>query len=367
MPRNPTEFAITWLRRRGGLIGEASSVQSISSENQKLKNNLKRMSMLVEEIGQVAMAEVGNKDDSDDSDEDNDDDVVDELPIVKGRAGGGHRSSVSAEAYGDWNKLVEVKLPVYDKTAAQKERLQNILSLSFLFSALEEDELSTVLNAVEEKVFDSVRIIQEGDDGDCLYVVEEGSLECKKVIEGKETVVKTCVEGDVFGELALLYSTPRAASVDAVGRCLCWRLDRVTFNQVVKQAHIKRSEKYDQFVQSVSLFSSMEQAERLRIIECFKLVRFKQGDSVVTQGEEGNRFFIVEEGTLSARKDGTSVQSYSPGEYFGELALLKNQPRAATVVVDSAQAKLIWLDRKTFNKMLGPLQGILERRAASYT
>merc|ERR1719217_787617 len=102
------------------------------------------------------------------------------------------------------------------------------------------------------------QIIKEGDDGDCMYVVDEGQLECIKVIKDAPVVVKTCVEGDAFGELALLYNCPRAASVQSRDDVVLWSLDRETFNAIVKDAAQKKREMYDQFLKSVPLLESIE-------------------------------------------------------------------------------------------------------------
>ena len=56
---------------------------------------------------------------------------------------------------------------------------------------------------------------------------------------------------------------------------------------------------------------------------------------------------------------------YQPGDYFGELALLKDEPRAANVFAKS-DIKFIYLDRKSFKRLLGPLNKILKRNMASY-
>lgn len=87
------------------------------------------------------------------------------------------------------------------------------------------------------------------------------------------------------------------------------------------------------------------------------------------QGDPGDKFYIVEEGALKATKemDGAekTVLEYKAGDYFGELALLKNQPRAANVIAVS-DCSVLTLDRKTFNKMLGPLQDLLNEKSAAY-
>jgi len=57
--------------------------------------------------------------------------------------------------------------------------------------------------------------------------------------------------------------------------------------------------------------------------------------------------------------------SYGPGNYFGELALLRGEPRAANVV-SITELKCITLDRHAFKRMLGPLEEILKRNAEAY-
>lgn len=79
-------------------------------------------------------------------------------------------------------------------------------------------------------------VITEGEDGDVLYVLESGELDCSKILDGKDTYLKTFKPGDVFGELALLYNAPRAASIKSKTESLLWVLDRSTFNNIVKEA-----------------------------------------------------------------------------------------------------------------------------------
>merc|ERR1712093_17673 len=86
--------------------------------------------------------------------------------------------------------------------------------------------------------------------------------------------------------------------------------------------------------------------------------------------DPGDKFYIVEEGTLYANKklEGGEkrVMDYKSGDYFGELALLKNQPRAASIIVESDTAKVLSMSRVSFTKMLGPLQHLLAAKADVY-
>merc|ERR1719380_192831 len=107
------------------------------------------------------------------------------------------------------------------------------------------------------------------------------------------------------------------------------------------------------FLKSVTLISSLEAYERSQIADALKSEVLSAGDKVITQGEPGDKFYILEEGSLYAMKDGNRVMDYKPGDYFGELALLKNQPRAASVIVESPSAKVLCMSRLSFTKMLG--------------
>ena len=91
-----------------------------------------------------------------------------------------------------------------------------------MFSALDDKEKSIVVGAMEERqATANETIIAEGDEGDCLYVVGQGTLSCTKVFKGntEPTFLKTYQPGEAFGELALLYNAPRAATIVANENC----------------------------------------------------------------------------------------------------------------------------------------------------
>ena len=76
-----------------------------------------------------------------------------------------------------------------------------------MFKTLGEAELKIVIDAMEEcKVQQDQQVIKEGDKGDLLYVVEDGKLDCFKLIEGEQKKIKEYEPGEAFGELALLYT-----------------------------------------------------------------------------------------------------------------------------------------------------------------
>jgi len=285
----------------------------------------------------------------------------------------GSRSSVSAEAFGAWNQRGHFQPPVYEKTPDQIAWLIAILPRSFLFHSLEPKDLQVVALAMRGPIVlePGVRLINEGQSGDHLYVVQDGTLQCAKMINGMETVVQNCVQGDLFGELALLYNCPRAASVISYSASIVWELDRETFNNIVMDSVQRKRTVYTDVLKRVPVFSKMSEGDMANIIDVLKLEIYASGSVIVRQGEQGNHFFIVLEGEVLASKE--SLDSPSPicmthgaGDYFGELALMQNTPRAATVVACSPEVKVLSMDRSTFKRLMGRFDDVLRGGLARY-
>lgn len=185
------------------------------------------------------------------------------------------------------------------------------------------------------------------------------------------TFLKRYEPGEAFGELALLYNAPRAATITSDNESLLYVLDRQTFNHIVKDAAIRKREKYEAFLAQVDLLKTMDNYERSQVAEAFRDVRFKAGDYIIKKGDEGKDLFFLLEGEAFASKvlEGGSteqeVKVYKVGDYFGELALLNSEPRAANVVARS-DCQCVTMDRHSFKRMLGPLEDILKRNIDLY-
>lgn len=191
----------------------------------------------------------------------------------------GQRSSVSAEAYGKFNKKEAFVPKIVKKTNEQLERIRTRVTQSFLFNSLEEKDLLCVINAMDEVKFKTgLYVIKQGENGDVLYLVESGSLDCFKTFNKNEgeKYLKTYTQGEAFGELALLYNAPRAATIKAKTDSVLWSLDRETFNYIVKDAAMKKREKYENVLKTIEIFSSMDNYERSQVADALTLCNFKK-------------------------------------------------------------------------------------------
>ncbi|TMW64900.1 hypothetical protein Poli38472_009067 [Pythium oligandrum] len=308
--------------------------------------------------------------DESESEDDEESDAVGEInekpappkPIVKGR-----RTSVSAETI-DPHSAKQFERVIHPKSDEERQQITKMVAENILFKSLDEKQHEIVLDAMFPKDFEpGETIIKQGDDGDNFYILESGVCEVYK----DEVLVQTCTNSMSFGELALMYNAPRAATVKAIEKSKVWALDRQTFKYIIMETTLKKRESHKGFIERVPLLESLSEYERLTVADALKTETFSDGEVIITQGDEGNMFYIIEEGTaacskqLSPDEPPVFMGNLTCGAYFGEIALLTTRPRQATVTA-TGKVKCLTLDRKTFKRVMGPLEDILKRNIDKY-
>ena len=102
--------------------------------------------------------------------------------------------------------------------------------------------------------------------------------------------------------MALLYNAPRTATIRAKTDLLCWALDRECFNNIVKDAAVKKREKYENTLKKVEILKSIDPYELGQICNALKTLTFNKGDCIIRQGDKGDVFYILDEGNAHVEK-----------------------------------------------------------------
>jgi len=277
------------------------------------------------------------------------------------------RGAVSADVYTEDDASTYEK-KIVPKDAATMAALTKAISKNVLFAHLDEAERSEIFDAmfpVKHKAEEC--IITQGDEGDNFYVIDQGTVDI--FVNGNH--VLSVSDGASFGELALIYGTPRAATVKAKTDVSLWGIDRSSYRRILMGSTIRKRKMYEEFLNKVDILKGLDDWERLTIADALESVQFEDGDVIMKQGDPGDEFYIILEGSAqvmqkpSEDKDAVEVGFLGPSDYFGEIALLLSRPRAATVIA-KGKLKCARLDRARFERVLGPCGDILKRNISQY-
>lgn len=308
-----------------------------------------------------------------------------------------------------------VPTPVHKKSPEQVEQIKMAITTNFLFQHLNPVQLAEVLNAFEHvDVAAGDAVIKQGELGDRFYVVASGEYDCfirqdaesgsesggggggaqagggaplpqdapgdmlgssgqqKKVHTYVARQGSTSVGNPSFGELALMYSKPRAASVVAKTAGALWALDRKTFRRVlVKQPN----KELLAGLRGVAVLESLGKHQLQRLADKVGEMTFHKGDVVIRQGDVGDTMFIVRQGEARCTIGSPEAPDFDPstakevmrvaqGSYFGEKALIQSEPRAASVLACAEGDTLCYyISKKSFEEVLGPLADIIQRHS----
>ncbi|XP_037306394.2 cAMP-dependent protein kinase type II-beta regulatory subunit isoform X1 [Pungitius pungitius] len=366
-PRDLLEFALQYFTQ----LKERQTTQAAFGNEQNSAPRPGKAVNFIDEAMQID-SENGEEEEDDDDDEDDEEFIA---PVINRFI---RRASVCAEAFNP-DDDDEDKEPwvIHPKTDDQRQRLQEACWDIILFKNLDPEEMSQVLDAMFEKFCtEGEHIIDQDDDGDNFYVIESGTFNIFVKVDGSDKLVGCYDNRGSFGELALMYNTPRAATITATSPGALWCLDRLTFRRIIVKNNAKKRRLYEAFIETLPLLTSLELSERMKVVDVISTKIYSDSQQIIAQGDLADCFYIVESGQVRitmkrsrTKKDQEDeemdIATCMRGQYFGELALVTNKPRAASAYAVGS-VKCLAMDVQAFERLLGPCMDIMKRNIANY-
>jgi len=276
--------------------------------------------------------------------------------------------TLSSERGDDWAiRTVSPKDQMQAPDISGKDRAKLSFERTPLLSGLSGDELEAFIDSLQLRHVDAEELIfREGDHGNYLYLIGMGSILLRaKDSQGRKRVFSHLCEGDFFGEYAFMSRVPHSDEAIAETDCSVLMIDRVTFDEWVEKYPGIQSTIEDFYRQRVlarvlaitPVFEGVPAEARLALADHFQLRTFEKGGVVVREGEAGNTFYLIRSGSVDLStsgmgKDGDQVAlgKMGEGDFFGEVALLTDKPRTATVIARE-KAELMELARADFEEI----------------
>ena len=279
--------------------------------------------------------------------------------------------------------------------------VREVLQANPLFSDLSSAQLQqlvAVLLVVECNAGQTV--IQEGDYGHNLYIVESGEYGLHTV-SGKEPR-STYTQGESFGEVALVHNVPRTATITCTKEGTLWALDRESFQKIILSTKRNFFDTRLQMVKMCKVFASLTDKQMSLIAAELQEVAVEEGVRIVAEGDLADSLYLIKEGTVSVRRrhnhgelgpnasigvhpavlvrvsssggggsssggpssplpavatgsddlDEEELRVLRAGDFFGESSLCADQHRLASVVAKTA-VTLLKLTRESFGTLFG--------------
>jgi ATP-binding cassette subfamily B protein len=206
-------------------------------------------------------------------------------------------------------------------------------------------------------------IVREGEEPDGVYMLATGSARVvKNGVHGDEVALRSLGPGDWFGALAVLDHAPRHASVRASDEVVAWRLERQLFLALLHShpeirssfealAHRRATE---DFLLLYSSFATLPPDALERLADALERVEVSAGDVVLSEGGPPGPMYVIEHGHFRAfhrsRGGEEDLEYLRTGDFFGELALHRSEPQAASVAAVS-DGGLLRLRREDFDAL----------------
>ena len=259
---------------------------------------------------------------------------------------------------------------------------ENLLRRSSLFQFLTEEHYEKLRALLKEESYDfGDLLVKQGDPADAFYVLASGRARVVKTDQaGEEIALASLKPGDSFGESALIEGGTRTATVRCSTAVEALRLGRDDFLQLTEKIpalkhHLElmaRHRALHGFLYEFSNFGRLPVAALRSLVEKLSPMQVAKGTSIIRQGDPPGAMYILEKGKARAfHSDNGSQQNlafYREGDFFGELSILANSPRSASVEAFS-DCRLLALEPEAVHELKGsyPEFGrLMEERLAQY-
>ena len=257
------------------------------------------------------------------------------------------------------DNLDDFEVPIFKKTRDEVSLIREAVQNNFFFTGIDDRHLKALLLAFEPvQVIKGDVVISQGESGDYFYVIGEGEV----TFEVNDEEVGTGNAGTSFGELSLLYSCPRAATVVAASNpTKLFRVDARTFQAMLQKQTQQSEEEKAKLLASVKFLEDIVSWDMKHLSRTLKPKVFEEGDCLLKKGDPCDAFFVLQDGEIMATYDDSKSTTLKAGDSFGEGALAALPEKCDATFVAKSKVMSWSIDRETFQEIFGNFSSLAMR------
>ncbi len=258
--------------------------------------------------------------------------------------------------------------------AMELESVKKKLARMTLFAELHADDLEGMVEKSSLRQFPIGTVVcREGEYGDTSFAILDGTVEVSINTAGyKNLTLALLGEGNIFGEMAALSGYPRSATVSAKEDLYLLEIPAKvlkdlmkhssSFKETIEGFYFERAVR--NYLRKVPLFASLDDAILEKLEKGINLKSFNQGDIIFREGDPGDSLYVIRTGFVKITKkhgDNDQIVAYlSQGNYFGEMALLEDEKRSATISAFT-KVEVLQVIKEDFNTLLDENSKLAEK------
>jgi CRP-like cAMP-binding protein len=241
-----------------------------------------------------------------------------------------------------------------------RDKISPMIKSNMLFNNLSPEAIEFLLFHMNlKKLPMHGDLITQGARDRSVYFILDGELEVLKKDEfGKENHIVDLFEQTIVGEMAIINDNPRSATVRAKTEVYYVEFSEEVFKKFIDKPELKND--FDQlknkveishFVSSAGIFKDFPTEIMNLFVEAGDLVIFPENAKIVEQGELDKTFYLLIKGSVDVIKDDVNIATLKQGDFFGEISLVSNVPRTATVQTNE-ETLLLFIESSKFWNIL---------------
>jgi cAMP-dependent protein kinase regulator len=275
------------------------------------------------------------------SDSDSDEDDSRALELLERRRTSkwyAQRRGICGEVFGSHHLWEDYEVPAVQRKSTVNSRILFRLKSLFLFKDFDDQDINRIIAAMAEiSCPQGVLIANEGKNEGDMFVIDSGELEIVKDFEGESAIIKILKEGEMFGEMSMLYNMPRWASVRTRTASVLFKLDRRSYYCLINERNLRKRKIFQSALAKVEVLKELEPEEKYKLEDLVKEIPIHLNQYVVREGKLNKSFYIVESGkfiALKKEKNGHEkiLSEFKEGDVFGENCLYSKLPPPESIM-----------------------------------